>query len=120
MTLTLRLEGLEIWGYHGCYPEEKEKGGPFEIDILIQSPEPDEPLSDQLELRVDYEALTNRVAELFNQERFKLIEPLTAKLAEAIIDEFELVDEVTVTIRKLSPPMPQKISFAAVSVTRSR
>ena len=32
----IHINGLEIYAYHGVFPEEKEKGQPFVLDITLE------------------------------------------------------------------------------------
>ena len=36
MKIQTRLEHLEFHAYHGIYPEEREQGGRFIVDVLIE------------------------------------------------------------------------------------
>ena len=58
--LTIALEGLQFYAYHGLYPEEQIIGNHFILDIRVSIPEPEDPGS--LNESVNYEVLTTSPA----------------------------------------------------------
>jgi 7,8-dihydroneopterin aldolase/epimerase/oxygenase len=117
MTDRIELRGLRAVGTHGALPEEQERGQPFEVDLVVVSDLRSAGLSDALEDTVDYGALAHAVERVVTDERFHLLE----RLAERIADEVRAdarVEEVTVTVRKLRPPVAVDLASAAVTITR--
>ena len=53
------------------------------------------------------------------RERPQLLERLAEKIAEAVLAH-DRVQEVTVAVRKLRPPVPQQLATSGVRVTRRR
>ena len=53
------------------------------------------------------------------RERFTLLARLATRIAEATLDD-ERVDAVTVSVRKLDPPVPQQLTTSGVRITRVR
>jgi dihydroneopterin aldolase len=52
-------------------------------------------------------------------ERHLLLERVAQRIAEDLL-ALEGIDGVTVTIRKVRPPVPQDVTTAAVTITRRR
>jgi len=72
-----------------------------------------------LEDTVDYGVLCAMVERIITTERFVLLERLAERIAEVSLAD-ERVDEVTVAVRKLRPPVPQQLSTSGVRITRRR
>jgi dihydroneopterin aldolase len=75
--------------------------------------------SDALEDTVDYGVLCAMVERIITTERFAMLERLAARIAEVALAD-ERVDEVTVSVRKLRPPVPQQLTTSGVRITRRR
>ena len=52
-------------------------------------------------------------------ERFVLLERLAARICESVLAD-ERVTRVTVSVRKLRPPVPQLLDTSGVRLTRGR
>src|SRR3954453_4813047 len=113
----IELRGLRAVGTHGALPEEQNRAQPFEIDLDVEVDLRDAGQSDALHDTVDYGALAHAVERVVTKERFHLLE----RLAERIADEVRAdgrVAAVTVTVRKLRPPVAVDLASAAVTITR--
>ena len=117
MTDQIELRGLRALGTHGALPEEQVRAQPFEVDVdlLVDLRRPGQ--SDDLADTVDYGALAEAVERVITRERFQLLERLAERIAEEVRSD-ERVEAVTVTVRKLRPPVPVDVASAAVTITR--
>jgi len=118
--IVMRVEGIDVWGHHGCERCEETEGGPFAITLEARYPEPADPRADSFDGRPDYALLTERAAALFSAQRYRLIEPLAAVIAESLLDEFGDISAIRVTIRKLKPVIAMALAHAEVTVERRR
>jgi dihydroneopterin aldolase len=75
--------------------------------------------SDALDDTIDYGVLCAMVERIITTERFTLIERLATRIAEVTLAD-ERVSAVTVSVRKLRPPVPQQLTTSGVRITRSR
>jgi dihydroneopterin aldolase len=117
MSDAIELRGIRAVGTHGALPEEQARAQPFEVDVVVVSDLRAAGQSDAIEDTVDYGALAYAVERVVTRERFQLLE----RLAERIADELRAdprVEEVTVTVRKLRPPVAVDLASVAVTVTR--
>ena len=76
-------------------------------------------LSDDVEATVDYGSVVRRVVALATEQRVRLIERLAGLLSEAMLREFP-AREVTVRVRKLTPPLDGIAAVPGVQMKRSR
>lgn len=114
---TILLGGIQFRGHHGDSPAEREIGGRFEVDLVMYRDLRPAEKSDALADTVDYFAVHRRVVGIGQKERCQMLESLAGKIAAAILGEFA-VEAVTVTVRKLMPPLDGIVAYAGVSITR--
>ena len=119
MTDQIELRGLVASGYCGALPEEQARAQPIEVDLDIALDLQRAGSSDALEDTVDYGVLTAMVERIITTERFALLERLAARIAEVSLAD-ERVEAVTVSVRKLRPPVPQHLTTSGVRITRRR
>lgn len=113
----IELRGLRLTGTHGVLPEEQSRAQPFEVDVDVHADLRAAGRSDDLEDTVDYGALSEAVARIVTTEHHALLERVAERIAEVALAD-ERVTSVTVTVRKLRPPIPLDIGSTAVTVTR--
>jgi dihydroneopterin aldolase len=115
----IELRGLVAMGYCGALPEEQEKVQPLEVDLDVGLDLAGPGASDALDDTVDYGVLCAMVERIITTERFTLLERLATRITEVALAD-ERVQSVTVTVRKLEPPVPQHLATSGVRMTRSR
>jgi len=113
----IELRGLRALGTHGALPEEQFRAQPFEVDIDVITDLGDAGRTDALGDTVDYGALAHAVERVVTEERFHLLERLAERIAEEVRAD-QRVSAVTVTVRKLRPPVAVDLASAAVTITR--
>jgi dihydroneopterin aldolase len=111
------IAGLRELGVHGVLPEEQTRPQPFEVDVelLLDLTEPG--TSDALDDTVDYSAVCEAVSRVVKSERYQLLERLAARIAEVCGSDPRVI-EVTVTVRKLRPPVRAMVDHVAVRIER--
>ncbi len=119
MTDRIELRGLRASGICGVLPEEQERAQPLEVDLDIEADLGAASRSDDLDDTVDYSSVLAMVEAVVTTERFALLERLAGRLADAVL-ELPGTDSVTVSVRKLRPPVPQQLDTTGVRVTRTR
>ena len=113
----IELRGIRAVGTHGALPEEQRRAQPFEVDIDVVADLRPAGKSDALADTVDYSALAHSVERVVTEERFQLLERLAERIAEEVRAD-DRVESVTVTVRKLRPPVAVDLTSAAVTITR--
>lgn len=113
----VQLRGLRALGTHGVLPEERARPQPFEVDLDIECDLRAAASSDDLADTVDYGDIARCVADVVAGVPCSLLERLAERVAEVVLAD-ERVRSVTVTVRKLRPPVPVALDHAAVRVTR--
>lgn len=114
---TIILAGIQFRGHHGDSEAERTVGGRFEVDLEIGRDCSRAGCSDSLQDTVDYYAVHQRVMQIGQNERHRLVETLAERIAAAVLAEFA-ADSVTVRARKLMPPLDGIVAYAGVEITR--
>lgn len=116
--LSIHLHNLIIFAHHGIYEEEKILGNEFELNITIKhAPRqlPVKHLSDTVDYSLVYELVKKRMA-----IPTPLLETVVTEIAQQILVEFSLAEEVSISIRKIYPPISQMQGSVGVSFVLSR
>jgi dihydroneopterin aldolase len=118
MEVDVDVYGLELYGYHGALPEERENGQPFLFDISMTFHDAGV-RSDKLHDTVDYTEVADCVREVSDGTRFNLIEALAGAIADKLLTQFEL-SRVRVRVRKPAVKLDAPVEFTAATVERRR
>jgi len=121
MAITDRIElrGLVVVGICGALPEERTRPQPLEIDLDVVADLSAAGASDDLDDTLDYGALTATIERVIGDGAPQLLEHLAQVLADAVLVDPRAL-EVTISVRKLRPPVPQALATSGVRITRSR
>jgi dihydroneopterin aldolase len=114
----ISIRGLREVGVHGVLPEEQTRPQPFEVDVALELDLTAAGESDALGDTVDYGELAENVARIVRTERYALLERLATRIADSCAGADTRVERVTVTVRKLRPPVPVQLDHVAVTVSR--
>lgn len=117
--VTVRVSGLECFGYHGVFPEERRDGQLFVADLEWTLIDTESTRTDHLADTVDYEGVTEAVAAILEGPPVALIEHLAHLIAERVMAE-PLVTEVSVTVRKPQVRLARTVAETSVTLRRSR
>jgi dihydroneopterin aldolase len=115
----IELRGLRVTGTHGVLPEERDRAQPFEIDIDIEMDLTDAVCTDELRHTADYGAVVDAVATVVRGPHSDLMEHLAGRLVATIREQAPAASAVSVSIRKLRPPVPFDLGSAGVTIRRS-
>lgn len=114
----IRITNLEVYAYHGVYPEENEKGQAFYVNAVLYTDTRAAGLADNLELSTNYGEVCHFITKYMQEHTFQLIETVAEGLAKEILLQFNLVDKLSLEIRK--PHAPIGLPFESVSVCIER
>ncbi len=115
----IEVRGLELLVYCGVLPEEQSRKQPFLFDLDLYMDLARAGASDDLSHTADYGHLVDVLASKLDVERFALLERMTARVAELVFDNCD-VESVTVTARKLRPPVAAHLDSTGVRIHRTR
>ena len=116
----IELRGLRLAGVVGVLPQEQEQAQPLEVDLDVHLDLAPAGTSDDLGDTADYGALCDVAEKVISSTSYALLETLAEHLARALLEADARIDEVTVWIRKLRPPVAQQLGTSGVRITRAR
>lgn len=111
------LRGLTARGHHGVFPEEREQGQTFVVDLVLGLDTRPAAAGDDLARTVHYGIVAEEVAGIVRGDPVNLIETLAERIAQACL-KHDPVQEVEVTVHK--PDAPITVPFDDVRVTINR
>jgi dihydroneopterin aldolase len=111
------LHGIQFYGYHGVYEEERRLGQRFLVDVELRLDLAGVEAGDDVALTVDYSQVLAAVLEIGTQQQCRLLETLAARIATTILQRFP-IRQVTVRATKPAPPLPGMLGGASVEITR--
>jgi dihydroneopterin aldolase len=120
MSDRISLRALRILGVHGALPEEEHRAQPFEVDLDLSVDLSAAGRTDALHDTVDYGAVVGAVERVVTGERHRLLERLATRVADDVLRLDTRITAVTVTVRKVRPPVPVDLGSAGVTIDRSR
>lgn len=116
----IELRGLECFGHHGVFAEEKRDGQTFLVDVTCWLDTAPAAADDDLTRTVNYAELAQLAVDVVAGPARDLIETVAAEIADGILDRFDLLHAVEVTVHKPSAPIPHTFADVAVVARRSR
>ena len=116
----ITIKNLKLFAYHGVNPEEKENGQNFFIDLDYFLNMEKACRSDDLNDTVSYAKVVKVISRAFTAESFDLIEKAAQVVADAVLDEFEEIQRVDITLKKPEAPVKADFEYMAVSISRSK
>jgi dihydroneopterin aldolase len=115
--MTITLNDLRFFAFHGLYQEERKTGNEFMLDIEV-SFHPEQGtimgLADTINYASIYQLVKNRMAITTD-----LLETLAMDMANEIHQHFPRTHEVSIHIRKMHPPLANFEGNVGVRYVRS-
>lgn len=122
MTVTdlIELRGLRVSGIVGVLDHERTQPQPLEVDLDLELDLRPAGASDDLADTVDYGAICEVAEHTVATTSYALLEALAARMAASVLGIDSRIESVTVSVRKLRPPVAQQLETSGVRITRSR
>ena len=113
----IRLNEMEFYAYHGCYHEEQLTGNNFVIDITMdydmKKASDSDDLCDALNYAEAYGLVKQEMA-----IRSHLLEHLCSRILDRLFERFPQLNEATVCVAKLNPPLDGQMRSVSISQRR--
>lgn len=101
--LTIHLNNLLFIAHHGLFDEEKILGNKFEVNITLQQYTVAETIS-SIEQCTNYADVYSLIEKRMKKAT-PLLETLAQDICKLILQHFSLVDTVSISIKKIQPPI---------------
>lgn len=116
--MTIQLNNVQFYGYHGLYKEEQKLGNHFIVNLSIDFIPAVNKVT-AIEETIDYVHVFELVKSRM-QMATPLLETIVGDLADAIFDQFNIAQKVTIQITKGKVYVPTLDGNMSVSLTRTR
>jgi dihydroneopterin aldolase len=113
------VEGVRLYGYHGCLDEEGKIGTEYEISVVVWGNIDDSFHSDNLNHTMDYVNI-NRIVQKHVSNRAKLIETVAHRISHTIFEEMPMVRKLKIKLSKLNPPINGDVKKVSIELKRKR
>ncbi len=119
MKSTILIENMEFYAYHGCFEEEQAIGTHFLVDVAFEQDSSRAIKTDDLHDTVNYLSVYQSVKKEMHINS-KLIEHVAYRVMSRLLREFEEMESVNITIKKMNPPLGGKMRYVAVKMQLDR
>ena len=103
----------------GVTADERGKPQKLSVDVEVHCDLRKAGATDSVDDSIDYGQIVATVVELAGRREYKLLESLAELIASAILSDLG-GESIRVLVRKLSPPIPTRLGFVAVEVSRNQ
>jgi dihydroneopterin aldolase len=111
----ISIEGIELYGYHGCLEEEAKIGGHYVVDVSMIADFTEAAKHDDLNKTIDYCSIYE-ITKAEMAIRSKLIEQVCKRIYERILNTHSGIQSLSVKVTKLSPPMNGNVRQVSVEI----
>lgn len=115
----IKVEGIKLYGYHGCLPEEAKIGADYLVHVSVWTDLRQASKSDKLKDTVDYVAI-NQIVEEEMAIRAELIEHVTDRILSRLLKEHPAVKKAEVELSKTNPPINGNVDKVTIVMKRKR
>lgn len=110
------VNGIRVFAYHGCLPEEANIGGYYTVDVQVEGDLDRAETMDELSETIDY----GRVAAIVREEmaiRSKLIEHVAQRILSHLKREWGSAFQWEVLVTKEHPPIAGEVLSTSYRTT---
>ena len=114
---TIELKNLRFFAEHGMYQEELKVGNQFEVDMTIECKSPKKMIT-SIDQTINYVEVYRIVQEEFSIRKY-LLETCAMQIAEKLQVQFPEIEHLTISIRKLNPPITNFSGSVGITYSKS-
>lgn len=115
MKHTIEVNGIKIYAFHGCLPEEEKIGGHYSVDVMLNTDFTEAAQNDDLKKTIDYVDV-NRIVYEEMAIRSKLIEHVGQRIIDRIKSEINNVEHIRLRVTKICPPINGDVENVAIII----
>ncbi|MCC6370640.1 MAG: dihydroneopterin aldolase [Bacteroidia bacterium] len=115
MTHQINIEGIKLYGFHGCLDEEAKIGGHYVVDVFMTTDFSEAAANDDLSKTIDY-CTVFEIAKAEVAIRSKLIEQVCERIYTKLKSQFPTLITLHVKLTKLTPPMNFDVEKVSVEI----
>ena len=119
MKHTIEVNGIKLYAFHGCLPEEGKIGGHYTVDISLTTDFTEAAISDELIQTIDYCDI-NRIVTEEMAIRSNLLEHVGHRIIARIFSEIPSVSRILLGVSKLNPPIGGDVEAVTIEMEEYR
>ena len=116
----LRIKDLEVYAYHGVFAAEKELGQRFVLDLILDYDMTRAAKTGNLTASIHYGELAQELVKWCQESKEDLIETLAYQLIGKIFQSYDLVEKVSLEVKKPWAPVPLPLDTCSVKLVRKK
>ncbi|MCC2671518.1 MAG: dihydroneopterin aldolase [Armatimonadetes bacterium] len=116
----IRIEGIELHGFHGVPAAEREVGHRYRIDAVLELDLRAAARADDVAETVDYGEVARVIIGVGTGPSVQLVETLAERMAEQVLARFPRVQAIELEVAKIHPPVALQFHAAVIQIRRSR
>jgi 7,8-dihydroneopterin aldolase/epimerase/oxygenase len=116
----INLRGISCYGYHGVLSEERALGQRFVVNLRLYLDVRRAAATDDVRDTVNYAEVYQHVKHIVEGQPKNLLETVAEAIAKRLLENYELLEGVSVEIEKPSAPIPGTFESVSVWVERWR
>ena len=110
---------MSFYAFHGCFAEEQSIGTKFGVDVSFETDTRCAQRSDNIADTVSYLDVYQAIKREMEIPSH-LLEHVGERICVALLDGFPAIDNVSVKVSKLNPPLGGQLESVSVEVTKDR
>lgn len=115
MKHTIEVNGIKLYAFHGCLPEEGKIGGNYSVDVSLITDFTEASETDELIKTIDYVDV-NLIVKEEMAIRSKLIEHVGQRIYKRIRNEINNIEKLKIKITKICPPINGDVENVAIII----
>lgn len=117
--MTISLNDIRLFAYHGVLPDERTLGAWFRVSISVEANIQQAIDNDDLDGTVNYAEMASVIKEEMEVPS-RLLEHVAGRISRRIMDEFQTIEQLTLTVHKEHPPIPMECASSSVTISVKR
>lgn len=116
---TIAINDMRFYAHHGCFEQERAIGTHFRVDLTFTTDTSKAEVTDNIDDTVSY----LDVYQVVKREMMKpsnLLEHVAHRVGEAVLAQFDAVEDVKVRVYKLNPPLGGQMDSVSVEIAMAR
>ena len=115
MKITIELNAMKFYAYHGISSQETKIGNYFMVDISYVCPSEKACITDDLHDTISYADVYNAVKTEMECPS-KLLEHVAERISNALKAAFSQLSYLKVRVSKMNPPLGGEVQSASVTI----
>lgn len=114
----IHIENLEFFANHGVFPEETKLGQKFVVSLILYMDTRKAGKSDDLQMSVDYGAVSQFITEFMKNHTYRLIEAAAENLLQELLLKYPLLEGIDLELKKPWAPVGLPLEYVSVKISR--